>query len=273
MPEPGDVSTIALLTDFGIGDGYPAAMKGVILRLNPGATLVDISHEVDRHDIEAGAYVLASVYRYFPAGTVFLAVVDPGVGGPRRPIVVRTPDYGFVGPDNGIFSLIYRREKQLQVNLISDMSFCLSPIADTFHGRDIFAPVAAHLSLGTDPDRFGPSLNDYLRDRAVGPVISGDRLACRIVHVDRFGSLVTDLDRQTLQSFCGDRDVRLIAGSIIIAGISNTYSDVKIGEPLALFGSAGTLEVAVNQGSAAELAGLGRGDSVEIKTARHRGGS
>jgi len=263
LPEPSGV--VALITDFGLSDGYVAAMKGVVLGINPGATLVDITHEVEPHDIAGAGYVLGSVYRYFPAGTVFLAVVDPGVGGERRPIVAVAETGYFVGPDNGLFGLIYSAEPVCEVYCIREGSRGPSPVSDTFHGRDIFAPVAARLSLGDEPGKLGHRIDDYARGDFRAPVEEGGKLKVPVVHVDRFGNLVTSLSREGFAGFTGGREFVIRAGGRVLRRVERFYSAVNRGELLALFGSSGTLEISVNQGSAAEVTGLKRGALVEIE--------
>jgi len=152
---------ITLLTDFGTEDYYVASMKGVILKINPRCTLIDITHHVSPHDIKEGAFLLANAYSFFPKGTIHLSVVDPGVGGPRNPILIVTTNYFFVGPDNGLFLFALKREKVKKVVALTNQKYFLSQMSTTFHGRDLFAPVAAHLSLGVKPEAFGPELDSW----------------------------------------------------------------------------------------------------------------
>ena len=239
---------MTLTSDFGAEDGYVAAMKGVILSRAPGVTLVDISHTVARHDIAAAANALADAAPCFPPGTVHLAVVDPGVGGARTPVVVVAGGHCFVGPDNGLFSLVAPKPEAAYA--ISDPGFRREVVSSTFHGRDVFAPAAARLALGAAPHEAGPpvALSGTL-DLARGH---------RVVHVDRFGNLVTDIaDVPSAARF-------RIAGRAI-AGVSQTYESVAVGALCAYVGSRGTIEIAVREGSAAELLGASRGSAVDVE--------
>ncbi len=238
---------VTLTTDFGEADGYVGAMKGVLLSCAPGLTLVDITHSVPRHDIAAAANALADAAPWFPPGTVHVAVVDPGVGGARAAVVVAARRQLFVGPDNGIFDLVAPRPDA--VHAIAEPDFRRGAVSATFHGRDVFATTAAQLALGARPAAAGPATT--LRGRL--EFAAGDR----VVHVDRFGNLVTNI-----AGVAAGATVR-IAGRAI-AGVSRTYESVAVGELCAYVGSRGTIEIAVREGSAAELLGASRGTPVEI---------
>ncbi len=239
---------VTLTTDFGDRDGYVGAMKGVLLARAPAVTLVDITHAVPRHDVSAAANALVDAAPWFPPGTVHLAVVDPGVGGARAAVVVAAGRQLFVGPDNGIFSLVAPRPDA--VHAIAAPAFRRAEVAATFHGRDLFAPAAARLALGDPPAAAGPPV--VLRGRLDLPA------GHRVVHVDRFGNLVTNLAGVPP----GGRF--RIAGRVI-AGLSETYESVATGELCAYLGSRGTVEIAVREGSAAELLGASRGTAIEIE--------
>ncbi|HEY8146136.1 MAG TPA: SAM-dependent chlorinase/fluorinase [Kofleriaceae bacterium] len=241
------MAIVTLTTDFGDQDGYVGAMKGVILSRAPGVTLVDITHAVPRHDVAAAANALADAAPWFPSGTVHLAVVDPGVGGARAAVVLAAGGHLFVGPDNGLFALAAPRPDA--VHAITEPAFRRDSVAATFHGRDVFAPAAARLALGATPAAAGPPV--ALRGRL--ELATGNR----VVHVDRYGNLVTDI-----AGVAATARVR-VAGRVI-AGVSETYESVAVGELVAYVGSRGTLEIAVREGSAAELLGASRGTSVEI---------
>lgn len=238
---------VTLTTDFGDRDGYVGAMKGVILSRAPGVTLVDITHGVPRHDVAAAANALLDAAPCFPAGTVHLAVVDPGVGGARAAVVVAAGGQLFVGPDNGIFDLVAPRPDA--VHAIADPRFRRAAVAATFHGRDLFAPAAAQLALGAPPAAVGPAV--ALRGRL--EVAGG----ARVVHVDHFGNLVTGIAGVPATA-------RFRIAGRVIAGVSETYESVAPGELCAYVGSRGTIEIAVREGSAAELLAAGRGTEVEI---------
>src|SRR4030043_1300706 len=192
---------ITLLTDFGLKDPYVASMKGVILSINPQCTLVDITHQVSPHDIREGAFILAQTYSTFPKGTIHLAVVDPGVGSARKPILIVTKNYFFVGPDNGLFAFAVKRETLKQVVVLTNQKFFLSEISSTFHGRDIFAPVATYLSLGVKPESFGPSIKSWHEISFPDPAMKQGNLIGEIVHIDTFGNLVCNIDYKNLLKF------------------------------------------------------------------------
>jgi S-adenosyl-L-methionine hydrolase (adenosine-forming) len=249
---PG-LPVITLLTDFGTADYFVGAMKGAILSVNPAVTIVDISHEIPPQDIEAGAFTLLAGYDTFPAGTIHVAVVDPGVGSTRRPIIVSAGKQLFVGPDNGLFTYICDRESSDSVyHITAEKYFRPSPSA-TFHGRDIFAPVAAALSTGVAPPRFGPLIKDEVRLEA------GDQT--RIIHIDHFGNCVTNITRPDLKT----KKVRLVVNGKTIRDFRTFYGESQSKSPFAIWGSAGFLEISVNGGSAAKILRAARGDSVIVR--------
>ena len=261
---------ITLTTDFGLADGYVAAIKGVILSINPDACLVDISHEVKPQDVAEGAFVLSAAYRYFPPGTVHLAVVDPGVGTQRRAIVLKTPDAFFVAPDNGLVASVLEDLAPesgasgvlgdgLEAVAITNRRYWRSAVSATFHGRDIFAPVAAHLSLGTPLAEFGVRVSSIVVPPAV-PVKrrSDGSLTGRIVHIDRFGNLITNVRAEHLPG----ASVTVGVGGRTIKGLRGTYAEAE--GLIALIGSSGRLEIAVNGGSARTLTGAAVGDEVIV---------
>ena len=261
------MSVITLTTDFGTRDNYVSVMKGVILGINPSVCLVDITHEIAPRQIREAAFLLLSAYRWFPSGTVHLVVVDPGVGGKRNPIIVETERYLFVGPDNGVFSLIYEREQEFQVFKISNPQFFLPKVSNTFHGRDIFAPAAAYLSKGTPPSQLGEQINRYVRFPFTGPEIKEDILEGEIIHIDRFGNLVTNISEETLKGFVGrdKEEFQIIIKDKILNRICHTYSDVPQGELLVVIGSSGFLDVSANCASAAEMLSAKPGETVRVK--------
>jgi S-adenosylmethionine hydrolase len=252
---------ITLTTDFGTADGYVGAMKGVILRLAPSAVVVDIAHDVAPHDVAAGAFALAQAAREFPPGTIHVAVVDPGVGGDRAAVVVDDGRYRFVGPDNGLLALAVARPHAAW--LIEAPELRAPAVAPTFHGRDVFAVAAARLAAGASPASAGRAIELAALDGAAG----AREGAARVVHVDRFGNLITDRRADELPA-----GARFRAGGRDISALSSTYTDVPRGALLAYVGSAGTLEIAVREGRAADLLGVGRGDPVDIVDAAAAGG-
>jgi len=257
-------SIITLLTDFGTRDAYVAAMKGVILGLNPQAVLVDLTHEVPPQDILAGAFILAEAAPYFPEGTIHLAVVDPGVGTERRGLAARARGQFWVGPDNGLFSLAFGGAPEAIIVSLIEPAFFRPEVSATFHGRDIFAPVAAHLSLGVDPARLGPTIRDPVALAMAEPVFTPAEARGEIIYVDRFGNLVSNLPGERLAAWLAGRDFRLQVGSLDISQLSHTYGEVPAGHCLALIGSHGFLEIAGNRESAARKLGAGKGLSLKI---------
>ncbi len=256
---------ITLLTDFGARDAYVASMKGVILSLNPAVTLVDLSHEVDPQDVRAGALILAEAAAYFPPGAIHLAVVDPGVGSRRRALAARCRGHYWVGPDNGLFHLIFRRAADLAVVSLTNPAYFRPRVAATFHGRDIFAPVAAHLSLGVDLAAFGPRVTDPVALNFPDPVFTPAAIKGEIIRVDRFGNLVSNVPAADLTAWLGRDRLHLRVGSLLFQGLSQTYTDAAPGEFLALTGSHGFLEIACAQGDAARRLQAAVGLPLEIR--------
>lgn len=259
-------SVITLLTDFGTKDPYLASMKGVILNINPHCTLVDITHEVRPHDIQEGAFILANTYSYFPKRTIHLSVVDPEVGGTRKPILLVTQNYFFIGPDNGLFTFVAQREKIKQVVVLTKQKYFLPKVSMTFHGRDIFAPVAAHLSLGIEPDAFGYRINSIEEIGFQSPIIKGGKLLGEIVHIDTFGNLVSNVDKEKLFRFIKDRPFVIRVGGKIIRDLKKGYWEGKKGGLIALLGSSGLLEISVREGSAQKMLKAKRGDPITVIT-------
>jgi hypothetical protein len=257
---------ITLLTDFGTKDHYVASMKGAILSINPQCVLIDITHQVNPQDIEEAAFILANTYAYFPKGTIHLSVVDPGVGGMRKPVLVVTPHYFFVGPDNGLFTLVAQREKIKQVVVLNRKKYFLPKISGTFHGRDVFAPVAAHLSLGVKPNAFGYEIKSPKELVARRPFVKKRKLFGEIVHIDTFGNVISNIDDEKLFRFLKSRPFTIRVGKRVISGLEKGYSEGKKGEPIALLGSGGFLEISVREGNAQKMLKLKRGDSIVIST-------
>ncbi len=245
------LALVTLTTDFGTADGYVGAMKGVLYGAAPGVVVVDITHAVPRHDVAAGAHALATAAPWFPPWTVHVAVVDPGVGGRRRDVVVVAAEQIFVGPDNGILSLAAPRPDA--VYEIAAADFRAARVSPTFHGRDVFAVAAARLAAGAPPEQAGPPVT------LVGSLPRPDGTVHQVVHVDAFGNLVTDLDGDDVAP--GSR-VR-VAGRDV-GGVHRTFEDVARGELVAYVGSGGTVEIAVREGSAATALGAGRGAPVDL---------
>ncbi len=265
---------ITLTTDFGLRDPYQGALKGAVLNINPRANLVDITHLVNPGDVREGAYILSGAAMFYPGTTVHLAVVDPGVGTRRRPILIETENYFFVGPDNGLFSLVAERDGVKRVIELTNKEYFRPEVSETFHGRDIFAPVAAHLTLGVPPENFGPVINDMQGVDDAGrfdeppPAEEGGALCGRVVHVDNFGNLITNIRGEDLMEYItenGPGRVEAVVMGRSVSGLSSTYASVEGGAPVALIGSSGYLEIALNRGSAAVEFGAGCGENVELR--------
>jgi len=256
---------ITLLSDFGTKDVYVASMKGVILSLNPQALLVDLSHEVPPQDIRAAALNLKAGAPYFPPGTIHLAVVDPGVGTSRRALAAHCRGQFWVGPDNGLFHLVFRRASPLSIVSLENPLYFRPQISPTFHGRDIFAPVVAHLSLGVDLSRFGPEITDPVALNWPEPRFGPETVQGEIVYIDRFGNLISNISYAELSAWQGDADVSLQVGPVALRGLARTYCDVTPGEFLALAGSHGFLEIACAMDNAAQRLNAGVGLPVQIR--------
>ena len=252
------MSIITLTTDFGTRDWFVGSMKGVILGVNPQAIVVDITHEVPSGDIRAGAFALAVSYRYFPRNTVHVAVVDPGVGSNRAALVVKTADYYFVGPDNGVLSVALAKEKVLEVWQAENQTYFRRPVSSTFHGRDVFAPMAAHVTTRVLMDSLGRKLKDYARLSWPMPQVVGGVLRGEIVYIDRFGNAISNIDSPATSVS------KVRVADKVQCGIKRFYQEAPAGQPLAIMGSAGYLEIAVNGGNAALALGLKLGDIVEV---------
>lgn len=252
---------IALLTDFGYDDPYVGIMKGVMLGRTPDATFVDLGHRIGPGDVLQGALQLRSAVPFFPAGTTFLAVVDPGVGGARRPLAAKTGRGHFVGPDNGLLSLALADERVEMVVHLTEPHFHLPEVSHTFHGRDIFAPVAAYLAGGGDIRALGETVADYQVIHPPEPVRQDGRISGVILECDRFGNLVTNIPGAWLPS--GAPLSLRIAGHTL-DGLQGTYSDVAPGKLLALIGSQGRVEIACRNGSAQDKLGIERGQAVSV---------
>ena len=252
---------VTLLTDFGDKDAYVAEMKGVLLSLNPKLNIVDITHAIEPQDISHGAYVLGAVARRFPADTIHVAVVDPGVGSARKPLVV-SHDLGlFIGPDNGLLTSIIARPGLRAIHEISNPNFVEPVVSRTFHGRDVFAPAAAHASLGVDVDRLGPQVSDPVKIEQWMPEITTEGATGQVIHIDRFGNLVTNIN---LESFAGRTIQSISVGECIVEELSDTYSDVASRSKLVLIGSQDSLEISINGGDAAKELQVARGDRVSV---------
>ena len=254
---------VALLTDFGLKDPYVGVMKGVILGVNPHAKIVDISHDVGSQDVLEAYFLLSNAYRYFPAGTVFVAVVDPGVGSDRAIVAVEAERHTFLAPDNGLLGFLEKDGMIRRRVRVENDRFFLKPVSNTFHGRDIFAPVAGHLSQGIDLARLGPEALRIQRIAAPAPKVTKQGVIVgEIVSIDRFGNLVTNIPGDTLAKADA---VEVKVGKAVIRRLSTSYASAKKGELLAIVGSTGNLEISVNQGDARRKAGARVGGAVRVR--------
>ena len=254
---------ITVTTDFGLQDHYVGVMKGVIAGINPDVRLIDISHDVRSYEVAHGAFVIAQAYRYFPAGTVHLVVVDPGVGSERRAIVAAAAGQFFVAPDNGVLSQVFEREEHT-VRVIDVDRFALKPTSRTFHGRDVFAPVAGRLSLGTPFEDFGEVTGDYVRLEPTTPkLIEPGHWRGRVLNIDRFGNIVTSFPSELLER--SPVGFRIELGEIEVATVAESYAAAPEGTPFIIAGSSGYLEVSINQGSAGEQAGVGLSSVLDLR--------
>jgi S-adenosylmethionine hydrolase len=254
---------IALLSDFGTRDHYAGTMKGVMIGICPDVTFVDITHDITPHDVMEGALQLAASCRYFPAGTIFLSVVDPGVGSSRRGIAVEAGDYRFVAPDNGVLTAALRDVPPKRIVELTERRYARPTVSRTFEGRDRFAPAAAWMAKGIQLSALGRAVTSYHQIEIPQPQVA-DQLAGVVLLIDRFGNLVTNIDRRTFESFTRAQPVALKVNDHAIARVVATYSDIRAGEVCALFGSTEHLEFAVNGGSAADTLSITKGAKVEI---------
>jgi len=273
------MTVITLTTDFGLTDAYVAAMKGVILDINPEARLVDICHSIQPQNVAQAAFMLSTAYQFFPRKSIHVVVVDPGVGTRRRAIILRTPVADFVAPDNGVLSYVMRRSstrfvedsvneqrvelgKDIEAVAITKPEFWRSPVSPTFHGRDIFAPVAARLSLGFSPTDFGEKITSVAMLATPSPSQADDgSLVGHIIHIDNFGNLITDINSNNLLQM--EQPVAIGVGSRLIRGLSHTYAGSE--GLLALIGSSGFLEIALSGGSARDFLHAEIGDEVRVR--------
>jgi S-adenosylmethionine hydrolase len=259
---------VALLTDFGLDDHYVGTMKGVVLSVCPEASLVDITHGIEAQDIARGAAELAAAYRYFPTGTVFLVVVDPGVGSSRRAIAAEAAGYRFVGPDNGVFSEVFRESPPSLLVELTERKYTRAPVSHTFEGRDRFAAVAGWMANETPLRAFGPVIDDYLMLGLPEPTWADGEIRGEVMRVDRFGNLITNITVKALDhvsypavvSVSGHTGIRLVT----------IYADVAPGAACALVGSSGYLEIAVSSGNAARVLGATRGERVRVSPDERR---
>jgi hypothetical protein len=258
---------VTLTTDFGGSDHFVGTMRGVILGVNPAAQIVDLCNSVSSYDVLDGALTIAQAYRYFPADTIHMVVVDPGVGSSRRPLLVTTTRHYFIAPDNGVLSLVMEQEERVTVRHITAEHYFLQPVSNTFHGRDLFAPCAGWMSKGVEPDKFGDEITDYVRFTLPRPKqVSEHTLKGSVLKVDKFGNLITNLTVENAPAvFAAGSQVKITVGQAVVAGIRTAYAQGQAGEVFGLLNSMGYLEIACNRGAASQMAKAGRGADVVVE--------
>ncbi len=255
---------ITLTTDFGTSDHFVGTMKGVILGIAPWVRIVDITHEIPAFDLNEGAFAIAQAWRYFPKGSIHVVVVDPGVGSARRPILCEAEGQFFIAPDNGVLSMIYDSSRH-KVRVLSNTKLFLKNVSKTFHGRDVFAPAAAHLAQGVAPAKFGKVIHDPVRNFLMKPArLSRHDWSGVVLKTDRFGNLITNFHIDEFPEV-REKSIELRVGLETVARLVRAYAESAAGELFVIVGSSGYLEVAVNQGSAAQRLGVGTGSPVELE--------
>jgi S-adenosylmethionine hydrolase len=262
-----DSPIITFTTDFGLNDHYVGTMKGAILNINPNVRLVDICNSVQSYDVLDGALSIVQAYSYFPANTVHLVVVDPGVGSARRPILVVTSKHAFIAPDNGVLSFVYDREERVTVRHITADHYFLQPVSSTFHGRDIFAAVAGYISKGVQYAKFGDEITDYVRFAAPRPKpVSENLMKGVVLKVDKFGNLITNFTPNDVPQLFQPEPppFKILIGKAEVVRIKHAYAEGTPGEVFAILGSMGFLEIATNRGAASRAVGADKGSDVGI---------
>lgn len=260
MPDTAPI--ITLTSDFGLQDYYVAAMKASILEVNPNVRLIDISHQIPPQDIMAGAWVLRNSAFLFPKGTVHLAVVDPGVGTDRKPVAVEIDGHYFIGPDNGLFSLL--NDEQYSAFEITNKQFYSERQSNTFHGRDIFAPAAAHLSANKDLHAMGKPVDELVSYRWASPITDDEGIQGMVLHIDHYGNLISNITAEQLRVVQQRGNFKIYVGSAILKKVNTTFADVSDGEPAAIIGSSGMLEVIINKGNASEMLSVQKGAAISV---------
>ena len=256
---------ITLTTDYGTNDHLVGTMKGVILKINPDVTIVDITHNVTAYDLLDGALAIGSAYAYFPPKTVHVVVVDPGVGTERRPLLVSAQNQYFIAPDNGVLSMIYEREDNVVVRHATAEHYFLQPVSKTFHGRDIFAPIAAWLSKGWQTASMGEEITDYKKFALPKPKAADGVAKGIVMRVDAFGNLITNFRIEDLpESALTNGEVKFQVGNQAVSRMVPTFASGEAGEPVAYLGSTGYVEIAVNKGNASRTLSIGRGAAVVL---------
>lgn len=257
---------ITLTTDFGLRDPYVAEMKAVILGICPNATIVDVSHEIEKFNVKMGAFILASAAPYFPKGTIHVAVVDPGVGTKRKPILIETEQCFYIGPDNGVLALAATKQGIKRIYEIANSKLMLPKISNTFHGRDVFAPAAAHLANGTPPADFGPQTHDIVMPEFAKVVRKQSSLIGEVLHIDGFGNIVTNFSKEDFEKLGVKEVVEVRLKNVDLRlKLCEAYSEAELQKPLAIIGSHNFLEISINQGNAAKTFRAEIGDKIVLR--------
>ncbi|QDT62876.1 SAM hydrolase/SAM-dependent halogenase family protein [Calycomorphotria hydatis] len=259
------VSLITLTTDFGTVDHYVAQMKGVLLARSPSARLIDVTHQLPPQDVTAAALLMEELYPPFPTGTVHLAVIDPGVGSNRTMLAAQAHGQYFVAPNNGLLSFVMKSDPGFEAVMIENRNLFRDDVSQTFHGRDIMAPIAAELANGRPLSEIGPVCEAPVLLDEITPEVSGEKISGRIIRIDHFGNLITNIRESDISHSVSTKFV-ITSGDLMLQGLSSSYASHQPDEALAIIGSSGRLEVAVNQGNAAKVLNLGIGDEVMITT-------
>ena len=259
------LSIITLTSDFGLRDPYVAEVKAVILSINPNVAIVDITHEIEKFNIRMGAYILACASAYFPRGTIHVAVVDPGVGTKRRPVLVQMNGSYYLGPDNGLLALAAKNRSVEHVYEIANRKLMLPRISSTFHGRDVFAPAAAHLANGMLPDNFGPEIRNIVTPKFAKILGTKNMLVGEVLHIDDFGNITTNFGESELNRINTKTAIKLrLKNAMLKLKLCKAYADVNPHKPLAIMGSHDFLEISINQGNAAETFKIKDGDKIVL---------
>lgn len=264
--QPALPPVVALLSDFGSNDWFVGTMKGVVLSICPSASLVDICHEVGKHRVEEGAFILNTSHRFFPDGTIFTCIVDPAVGSEQEPLIARSERHYFLAPNNGLLTFVSVQSQEWEVRRIENPSYALEMPSRTFRGRDIFAPAAGHLAQGADFESFGPPQEQFVKLPFIENVrVERNSLSGRIIYIDHYGNLLTNIMRDMLPDDVEPERFRLVYKERTIHGISGYYAGVPLNHPLMYWGSSGVLEIAINQASAARKWSAQIGEWLELQ--------
>ena len=255
---------ITLITDFGDKSGYAGVMKGVILTINQNCQIIDITHQISPQDIEEAAFLLHNTCSYFPKNGVHVVVVDPGVGSERKAILIETDNYWFVGPDNGVFSFVFSGKGLKKVWEITNKRYLLPEVSSTFHGRDIFAPIAAHISLGVPAEELGKEIKNFVRLKDIEPKVLKGMIKAKVIHIDRFGNLASNISQDLFNKVVADKTFSITVGGRKVQKLSLSYTESEDGEILALFGSSQWLEISLKDGNCQSALRVEKGAAIDV---------